>query len=165
MTDRLQTSSIFKDIPEYLINKLQTQFTNIDFPAEALILKQGNPAQGLFYIVSGTVVIIKDVDNTEMFIESLKPGEIFGEMSIFSDRPVSVSIRTLEPATLRHISSEVLLEFIDRNPRFGIPFLKNIIRVLSERLFFTTDNLGFYLAEIKSSLQKKHLNNFKKSFI
>lgn len=61
------------------------------YPKEALFFSESEPGDELFIIQKGSVKITKIVDNNEVLLAILKPGDIFGEMALLEDKPRSAS--------------------------------------------------------------------------
>lgn len=56
------------------------------YTAKQLIIKEGDPSNELFYIISGSVtVMIEDVKGNEIVLAYLNAGEFFGEIGLFSE--------------------------------------------------------------------------------
>jgi CRP/FNR family transcriptional regulator, cyclic AMP receptor protein len=55
------------------------------YTAKQLIIKEGDPSNDLFYIISGSVtVMIEDSKGNEIVLAYLNAGEFFGELGLFS---------------------------------------------------------------------------------
>jgi CRP/FNR family cyclic AMP-dependent transcriptional regulator len=56
------------------------------YPPKHVIIKEGDPSNDLFYIVSGSVtVMIEDHKGREIVLAYLNPGDFFGEIGLFDD--------------------------------------------------------------------------------
>jgi len=57
------------------------------FPAKAVIIKEGDVSNDLFYIISGSVtVLIEDLKGREIVLAYLNAGDFFGELGLFDDQ-------------------------------------------------------------------------------
>jgi small-conductance mechanosensitive channel len=84
------------------------------------ILRQGYANNALFIIVSGEAVMtVTDKFGREMEVLSLGTGEFFGEMTLFSSEPSTVSIKAIEDLEVMMISADVINQTIDRQPGFA----------------------------------------------
>ena len=55
------------------------------FPSKAAIIRQGDPAGELYYIISGSVtVLLEDDKGHEIVLAYLNPGDFFGEIGLFN---------------------------------------------------------------------------------
>jgi len=56
------------------------------FPSKAAIIRQGDPAGELFYIIRGSVtVLLEDDKGHEIVLAYLNPGDFFGEIGLFNE--------------------------------------------------------------------------------
>jgi CRP/FNR family cyclic AMP-dependent transcriptional regulator len=56
------------------------------YPPKHVIIKEGDPSNDLFYIISGSVtVMIEDHKGREIVLAYLNPGDFFGEIGLFDD--------------------------------------------------------------------------------
>jgi CRP/FNR family cyclic AMP-dependent transcriptional regulator len=56
------------------------------FPAKAAIIRQGDPAGELYYIIGGSVtVLLEDDKGHEIVLAYLNPGDFFGEIGLFNE--------------------------------------------------------------------------------
>jgi CRP/FNR family transcriptional regulator, cyclic AMP receptor protein len=79
----------------------------------ALIVGAGEPAAGLYMIISGRVRIVLDGgDGRELTIGTLRAGEFFGESSVVPDAVHASSIEAEESCELAFIPREALLQYV-----------------------------------------------------
>ncbi len=94
------------------------------------IMRQGERGSEAYLIESGKVDIIALHNGVEVYVDTLGPGEMFGEMALIDREPRSASARAVETTVAVMITDVVLEELIDRSPS-GI---KALLRVLIRRL-------------------------------
>jgi CRP/FNR family cyclic AMP-dependent transcriptional regulator len=59
------------------------------YPVRTAIVHAGDASDSLFFIVKGSVsVVIEDSEGREMVVAYLNPGDFFGEMGLFEEKPV-----------------------------------------------------------------------------
>lgn len=56
------------------------------------IIEEGDQSTSLYLLIKGAVLITKKVDEATIRLARLGPGEIFGEMSFFTDQPRRTSV-------------------------------------------------------------------------
>jgi serine/threonine-protein kinase len=70
------------------------------FPAGALILREGDPGDAAYMIVSGRCRVFRKVDGQEETLLTMGPGEVFGEMALLLEEPRAASVEAAEPVTV-----------------------------------------------------------------
>jgi serine/threonine-protein kinase len=70
------------------------------YAAGDVILREGDPGDAAYMIVSGRCRAFRSVDGQEETLGSMGPGEVFGEMAILLDEPRAASVVAAEPVTL-----------------------------------------------------------------
>jgi CRP/FNR family cyclic AMP-dependent transcriptional regulator len=115
------------------------------YPSKTDFIHPGDPADTLFYLVSGQVsVIIEDEDGREIILSYLNKGEFIGEMGMFMPVPTrSVMVRTRTACELAEISYAKLEQlFLGDLRSHATPMLYAIGRQLTERLVATSQKVG-----------------------
>jgi len=98
------------------------------------VFKEGEAGDCMFYILSGSVNIIKN----EQVIRVMKQGEYFGEMSMLLNSPRTAAVIVREPDTQLVVISHDNFETILREePQIALSLLKE----MGERLKITSENL------------------------
>ncbi len=130
--------------PEYL-QPLLSFCHRRRYPAKADIIRFGDPADTLYYLLDGSVTaIIEDEEGKEIILAYLNKGEFLGEMGLFipcSTR--SVLVRTRTEVTLAEISYKRLEQLFEAELK---PYSKDILYAfggqLTERLLRTSRKVG-----------------------
>jgi len=115
------------------------------YPAKTDFIHPGDPADTLFYLVSGQVsIVIEDDDGREIILTYLNKGEFIGEMGMFLPQPKrSVMVRTRSPCELAEISYAKLEQLFEGDLRVHTKdILFAIGRQLTERLVATSQKVG-----------------------
>ena len=107
------------------------------YTAGEALITEGSVDSRLFFLVSGTVSILKGEEEVARVSDV---GAIFGEMSMLLDIPSSATVLAL--TDLEVLCAEDGETFLSQNPR--VPLF--MARMLAQRLFNSTA----YIADIKS---------------
>ncbi len=71
---------------EQSVDKLLAHCHRRVYPSKAAIIRQGDPAGELYYIIRGSVtVLLEDDKGHEIVLAYLNPGEFFGEIGLFNE--------------------------------------------------------------------------------
>ncbi len=100
------------------------------------IFREGEQADGLYILLDGTVEITKNDDQKEVFVKSLGPNDIFGEMGLIlpkARRTASVRASThVRVFRLPGNPFELIRAFAE--PKTFMTFLHNLIAILQKKL-------------------------------
>ena len=90
------------------------------FAAGEKVIRQGRMDHELYIIVAGQATMSVRLETSEeLDLLSLRSGEFFGEMSLFSGEPSDVTIAASTDLEVMKISAGVVNRMIDRQPSFA----------------------------------------------
>ncbi len=96
-------------------------------PGERVIV-EGQEGHAAYVIVSGRCVAYKLRDGERVPLREMGPGDVFGEMAVFTARPTSATVEALEPTTVKVVTREALSEALGLHTWMGA-----FVRTLAER--------------------------------
>jgi CRP/FNR family cyclic AMP-dependent transcriptional regulator len=100
------------------------------YSAGQTIFKEGDHAEEMFIIHQGQVNISKRARNAEQILATLRDGDFFGEMALFTDSARSATATVAVESTILRIDKKSFDYMVNGNTAFAI----NMIRKLCERL-------------------------------
>ncbi len=122
-------------------------------PAGYTILKEGLPGQGMYVIVSGMANCrLKLHQGDETPLATLHKGDVFGEMSLIDDGPVSATITTVDECVLYHIDKARFAEMRTAMRPAAYKILRALAPTICERLRAINARIGEVFAEPEKSL-------------
>ena len=139
-----------------------TEEFNRFYPKETMIFSEGMPGSELYIIQKGSVKITKIVNDSEVLLAVLKPGDIFGEMAILENKPRSASAVAFEDAYLLAVNKVNFERMVKTQPQI----VTRLTTLLSERLWFIykqlantliSDPLGRVYDALLMTLEKNHV--------
>jgi serine/threonine-protein kinase len=125
--DRYRTASELKD-DLFAQVRGGADLPRRNFAAGELVMREGDPGEAAYIIVSGTCRAFKTVDGEEVELRRMGPGEVFGETAILSAKPRTASVQALEPLAVRVVTPDELEEGVGMNTWVG-----QFVRTLAER--------------------------------
>lgn len=110
------------------------------YPAKTAIVRQGDPSDELFYIISGSVtVLLEDQEGHEIVLAYLNPGDFFGEIGLFNPTENrSALVRAKTPCEIAQISYDKIKSLSNLFP----DLLFAISSQLARRLIKTNQKVG-----------------------
>lgn len=123
----------FQSLPISAIEDLSQRVSVRRVGAHHTVLSQDEPGDALFVIMSGRVkVVIFGENGREVTLSVLRPGEAFGEMSLFDGETRSANCIAMEPTTLLSLSREDLLAHLAQYPSTALNLLGQLARRLRQ---------------------------------
>ena len=119
------------------LDKRADQFTRT-YPKTSMIFSEAEPGSELYIIQKGRVKISKIVNNNEVLLAVLKPGDIFGEMAILENQPRVASAISYDDATLLAVNKANFVKMISEQPQL----ITRLTELLAERIWFIYKQLA-----------------------
>jgi SulP family sulfate permease len=107
----------------------------LDVDKNHYLILQGDPSHELFFIESGKVKVMVELDNGRtMRLRTMGAGTVVGEIGLYLDQQRLASVVTEEPCTIYRLSAEALQKMERENPALAAAFHEFMVRVLAERV-------------------------------
>jgi CRP-like cAMP-binding protein len=103
----LQTSPLFTPFTKAQQSDLLRRFEGHEAEPGMEVIRQGEPGQGLFVVLSGTLEVVARSDGGEPVpLARLHTGDICGEMSLLAHQLTSATVRAVTRATVLFLARE-----------------------------------------------------------
>ena len=113
----LKAVSYFAKLDDAALASVERAAVRRDYNAEQVILIEGEPCAGLYIVESGWLKAVRiGLDGREQVLQTLKPGETFNAISVFTDAPNQATVAALEPSVVWMVRREVLLKLMEEHP-------------------------------------------------
>lgn len=143
----IKQSTIFADLTDDELSHITEICEEQKFKSGATLFKEGEPGNRLYIIADGEVRISRDIPGSgEEALTVLKKGACFGEMSVFDRSERSTDAIANKDCTLITITRSDFEIMLDFNREIAYKILWSVVRMLSQRLRVTNDNLRSFLA-------------------
>ena len=114
----------------------------IDFAKDETLVSEGKAIDAFFIVLQGRVrVMLPDeiegkVERriSEIELNSLGPGDCFGELSIINNRPASASVVVSTAGRILKVPVDHFRKALDDHDHLGKVVYHNLLRLVSERL-------------------------------
>lgn len=135
---------------------------NRTYPKNTMIFSEGQPGQEMYIIQKGSVRITKIVDDKEVLLALLKPGDIIGEMAMIENKPRSASADAYEDSNLLVVNKANFGRMVSAQPQI----IARLTKSLAERIWFMykqlantmiTDPLGRMYDALSLQLEKNRV--------
>jgi CRP/FNR family transcriptional regulator, cyclic AMP receptor protein len=120
----LARAPLFTSLPISAIEDLAQRVALRKVNAGGTVVTQDEPGEAMFLIMSGRVkVVIFGENGREVTLSLLRPGDGFGEISLFDGKARSANCIAMEPTTLLVLNRDDLLKHIAAHPRTALNLL------------------------------------------
>lgn len=114
----LRTAPFFAPLPDEQRAQLLARFVPIRAESGEPIVREGQPAGGLYLIVIGAVEITRRVGKQRsVILATLREGAYFGEMSLLSGEPTTATVIAAGPVELALLPPRDFYEIISTHPQ------------------------------------------------
>lgn len=103
-----------------------------------VIVSEGIVSNNAFIIIEGKVNVTKKVDKKSVLINTLKAGEVFGEMGLISQTVRSASVVAVGNVTIGVIDKDQFFRLVEQLP----DDVRVVVKALVDRLRFTSEQLS-----------------------
>ena len=130
----LASFPVFKEIdPEY-IALLQPLFEQVSYPAKTAVIEQGEAAEYLYLVESGSVEIFyKPYDDEIITITHVEANGLFGWSALIGSTKYSSSGVAIESLNALRIKGSDLRNLCQENPQAGTVILDRLASAVSSR--------------------------------
>ena len=127
----LRRSSIFASLNDDELGELADLAIERSFVSNEFIFWDGDTPEWFYIVAEGKVKVLKHSSlGREFIIAFFSPGEMFGEVAVFENKPYPASAQAVSETKVVGIKREDLLSFLANSPQVAL----RIINVLGERL-------------------------------
>lgn len=113
------------------------------YPDNTMIFSEGEDGSELFIIQSGSVKITKIVNDNEVLLATLSPGDIFGEMALLNNEPRSASAIAGGETKMMAVNKRNFVKMVQQEPKMTT----RLTTLLAERIWALYKQLANALIE------------------
>lgn len=130
---REQLASSFSDLA--LVERLMAYLEKKEINEGYYLMHQGAPTEDLYFIESGSVTAILELDDGKTVrLRKMGAGIVVGEVGIYTGDKRSASVVSNEPGTVYRLSARALRLMQEKDPELATEFHGFVVRSLAERL-------------------------------
>lgn len=127
----LKKSLIFSSLKEDELDELSQLAIERNYKPDDFIFWEEDPPDYFYIIIEGRIKVLKySSSGKEFIIAFFGPGEMFGEVAVFENKPYPASSQAMVDTKILRIKKEDFLTFLSSRPRIAL----SIINILGGRL-------------------------------
>lgn len=137
---------VFESLSPEELATLSAHAGHLKLGAGEVIFREGDPnSTSLFIVEEGSVEVSHGEGKARVRLATFKPGEYFGELSLFDGAPRSATATTTSATNLARLEREDFIDFIKKHP----PAAVSIITEMGARLRHTNELVAKTTEEIQ----------------
>src|SRR5687767_11897152 len=114
--------------PRVFLTKLGSGKTVRDYRPRQAVFSQGDPADAVFYVLSGKVKLtVLSTHGKQAVIAILEPGNSFGEGCLASQPLRMSTANAIEPSAILRVSKEAMVALLHREPEVAELFIAYLL--------------------------------------
>jgi CRP/FNR family transcriptional regulator len=137
---KLQTVPMLQGLDRASLAQLATSAVRRVYPPGSIIFLEGESGPALYYVDSGWVKIVKmSGDGREQILYVMGPGEIFGGIGVFIDRPAPATAITLETTETWMLQHDAIRRVFATNPALALSVIEYLASRIGELVDMVAD--------------------------
>ena len=133
--------------------EVEAACTKISIPTQQLVYEQGTPANAVYIVSSGLVEAITQSPDKKQTrsIGFMGRGDFFGDLAVLTGQPRLATVRSCEATDLLQIEKLAFLHLLEKIPKMGAYFSRNLARRLHKTS--TEAHLNVYSLDLSGNLR------------
>lgn len=150
----------FAGLPDAIRQEIAAAAVPRSYDTNQMVYLEGEPARALFILEKGWVKAVRiSPEGREQGISFFQPGEVFGDVAVFTGRPYPATVIALEPVRVWAIERSKVEELLKKHNELALA----VIERLAERvLYFVQLVEDLSLRSVESRLANTLLKNVEK---
>ncbi|MEA2485312.1 MAG: hypothetical protein QOD46_423 [Actinomycetota bacterium] len=127
--DTLRGLRIFEGAPQQILESIASVMTEESVEPGTIVVQEGKAADDFFVVQEGEleVMAVGEIGSEPRIVNSLRPGDYFGEIGLLEGIPRTASVRSRTPSKLFRIPGEDFLGATNRNPAMATTLFDGIV--------------------------------------
>jgi CRP/FNR family cyclic AMP-dependent transcriptional regulator len=129
----LQNVECFKHLSAEELAEVEACAVLHSYPKDRVIVNKGDEANALYVLIEGelAVYLTDDEEGRGIVLNTLQPGDYFGELGLLGEEHRTASVKSLSQAKVASIERAAFLEFIAERPEFALDIIRNLVKRVS----------------------------------
>jgi CRP-like cAMP-binding protein len=141
--EEMKAIKFLRNLSEQHLNQIATMARRQESKEGTVVFSQGQVSPFIYLVLSGNVVLeVEEPVGKSVAVSTIGPGELVGWSPVLGRLAMTATARAVTDCRLAVLDVQEILDWCERDPRFGAAFLRQIALVLSERLWDTRRNLA-----------------------
>jgi CRP-like cAMP-binding protein/di/tricarboxylate transporter len=154
--DLLTRVGLFAALGRVELAKLAAYLDSVELAAGGEVFRQGDRGDSLYVVAAGTLgVFMASADGrSTLRVGTLTPGDLFGEMALFTGEPRSATIRAEVRSTILQLPRERFLALVVREPTISLTIAATLSQRLRSANEARVEHAGFVATALEGALRQ-----------
>ena len=154
--DLLTRVGLFAALGRVELAKLAAYLDPVELTAGGEVFRQGDSGDSLYVVAAGTLgAFVAAADGrSALRVGTLTPGDLFGEMALFTGQARSATIRTDGPSTILQLPRERFLALVVREPTISLTIAATLSQRLRSANEARVEHASFVATAIEAALRQ-----------
>ena len=123
-----ETIPLFQGLDPEEIETLEAHAHPRTYRKHTIILERGDESSSLYFIEKGKVkVFVADDEGKEVVLNTLGPGDYFGELALLGEIPRTASVISLEDTRCRILGRHDFLDLVRERPQIALNLIHHLV--------------------------------------
>ncbi|MEH6811575.1 MAG: HD domain-containing phosphohydrolase [Motiliproteus sp.] len=145
---QLLTDPLLSSLSDSEIDLIISHGQTVSLAVDDAVVEEGDCGDGLFFILSGELIVTKNFAGISKELSRLSKGQSFGEISLVSDGPRTATVTACIPSLCLKLNKGTFEQLLAENGRFG----QKMMKVLTQRMIETERTANRQLVESYQAL-------------
>jgi CRP-like cAMP-binding protein len=142
----VKSCRVLQDVPPEVVLAMIGNHPNrqCNLPPDSVFIKAGQNNPGLFIIAHGIVeLFVTDAEGSDKVLDFAKIGDTLAEETLFSDRPLQYSARSLTQTAMLHLPDTIIEQWMASYPLFA----RQLMTLVAERIHYLQKDICTFLTK------------------
>lgn len=141
--DQLKDIAFLRNLSEQHIGQIAKIARLEEYQEGTILFRQGQSCPYIYFILSGEMALqVEESGGGSVEVARIGRGELLGWSPVLAHGAMTATARGVTPGQLAVLDVDAVHELSERDPRFGLAFLREIALIISERLWSARQNLA-----------------------
>ena len=146
----LRKIHLFHELKDDQLPAIAEKITEVSFPAETVIFKQGSEADSFYFVFRGKVRIVRKKEDQKEELATLVVGDYFGEMAMVAKQLRTATVEAVQDSVCFRLTKDDFAEMLQKYPSIKLNLEVAIeSRKLARKMqfkWFHSDEFVYFLA-------------------
>ena len=140
--EEMEKIEFLRNLGEQHLNQIAKMADLKEFEEGTIIFSQGQACPFIHFVLNGTVSLqFEEAGGEAVEVSTIGPGELLGWSPVLGRLAMTGTARAATRCRLAVLDVTQIVDLCDQDTKFGVAFLRQLVVVLSERLYATRRNL------------------------